>query len=171
MKFTFNKLGVALTTGILTLGLCLGSVGIANAAPTTNDSNTSTAISMTESVSQVNENPTYQRLSSLKKQQFSEILQGMKLTTTQQLALLEQYAQEHPQPPYGEAKWKTSVIKKIAKLIAAKVGAKSVSSIMDFLTGWEGQLQDGIQYYLEKYCHFNSTVAYWTAKTIVFLAF
>lgn len=38
-----------------------------------------------------------------------------------------------------------------------------------YLTNFEGYIETGLRNALVKYLHFNDTVAYWTAHTIVFI--
>ncbi|MEY8736513.1 hypothetical protein AB9M75_04525 [Lactobacillus sp. AN1001] len=67
--------------------------------------------------------------------------------------------------------WKTWIIKKAAQLLAAKLGSKSAADIANYLTGFEDDLQSGIQSYLTSRCGWNSNAAYWTAKSIIFAVF
>lgn len=70
---------------------------------------------------------------------------------------------------------KLAIVKKVAqavvKVLGAKMASKSVTDIVNFLTDFEGDIQTGIQSFLVQKLHFNSDVAYWTAKTVMFLVF
>ena len=63
------------------------------------------------------------------------------------------------------------IIIKAAKAIGIKISEKTFADFTDFLFDWQGNLQDGIESFLINYLKFNETVAYWTAKTIMFVAF
>lgn len=80
-------------------------------------------------------------------------------------------------------RWKVSAIIKVAKVagsvmekagktfgIKVLAGKTSVKALTNFLTEWEGKLQDGIEVFLVNR-GWPRTAAYWTAKTIVFVAF
>lgn len=112
----------------------------------------------------------YQSLTKDQKEEFNDIVNGLNLSYNEQVTLLNQYAKQHPSTKI-QTKWKTSIIKAIAKLIIAKTGEKSAADVTDFLFGWEGDLQSGIEHYLVHHEHWNKTVAYWTAKSIMFIAF
>jgi len=77
--------------------------------------------------------------------------------------------------PAVQARWKVAVIKAVfkaaAKVLGAKMGEKTLSDWVNYLTNFEGDMQDGIQSFLVTQMGWNSTAAYWTARTIVFLAF
>lgn len=77
--------------------------------------------------------------------------------------------------PAVQARWKISVIKAVfkaaAKVLGAKMGEKTLSDWVNYLTNFEGGMEDGIQSFLVNRMGWNSTAAYWTARTIVFLAF
>lgn len=122
-------------------------------------------------VSDIKSNQLYKQLSSDKKQEFNGLIKSKTFDNQELLQILQDREKEHPSSPLFHAEWKTSVIKTVAKLVASKVGEKSVSDVTDFLFSWEGPLQDGIEYYLIHYGHFNPTVAHWTAKSIMFIAF
>lgn len=64
-----------------------------------------------------------------------------------------------------------SVMKKAAKIFGVKLSEKGLASFADYLTEWEGKLEDGIESFLVSQWGWSSTAAHWTAKTIMFVAF
>ncbi|ARF67779.1 hypothetical protein B7C51_07950 [Paenibacillus larvae subsp. pulvifaciens] len=110
----------------------------------------------------------YKRLTKDKQKEFMEIVKGTNLNYQQQVQLLkdrENMGQEQ------EKTLKVSLIKKAAKILAAKLGEKSIADIADYLFDWEDNLQQGIENYLVDKAGWNTTVAHWTAKTIMFILF
>lgn len=130
-----------------------------------------TSFAAETTIEDITNNPVYRTLTDAQKQDFADISQGLNLSYTDQADLLNQYAANRPSTGRFQLQWKTTLIKAAAKLLAAKLGEKSIADFTDFLFGWEGSLQNGIQYYLIHYAHWNSTAAYWTAKSIVFILF
>lgn len=87
----------------------------------------------------------YKRLIKDKQKEFMEIVKGTNLNYQQQVQLLkdrENMGQEQ------EKTLKVSLIKKAAKILAAKLGEKSIADIADYLFDWEDNLQQGIENYL-----------------------
>lgn len=75
----------------------------------------------------------------------------------------------------GTAKWKVAILKKavkyVAKLVGAKLSAKTLTDFVNYLTGFEDNVQTGLEKGLVKYLHVNKAVAKWAAKTAMFIFF
>jgi hypothetical protein len=172
--FMHSKLVLKITA--LTIATTLSSVLVATSTSQVKaasfSGNTIVLNSSVEAkVSNIESEQLYKQLSSDKKQEFNKLIESKIFNNQELLQILQDREERHPSSPLFESKWKASVIKAVAKLVASKVGEKSVADVTDFLFSWEGPLQDGIEYYLIHYGHFNSTVAHWTAKSIMFIVF
>ncbi|CAK1250505.1 hypothetical protein [Fructobacillus fructosus] len=109
-------------------------------------------------------NDLYQQLDESDKEEFNQIINSLNLSEEEQIDLLQQRI-ENDVPSF---RWKTAIIKAAARILAAKLGEKSVADWTDFLFDWEDNFEGGIRYALIHYGNFNSTAAYWTARSIVF---
>lgn len=114
----------------------------------------------------------YQDLAFEKKIEFAELVKSENLSsTTQYQLLLDRYNISREATP----RWKTAVLKKAVKyaanLLKVKIGGKSLTSIVNYLTGFEGNIQKGMENGLVKYLHVNRTAAKWAAKTVMFIFF
>jgi hypothetical protein len=104
---------------------------------------------------------------------FNEIKQSGQFSEQQLNSVLKDKMNQSN--PMFAQKWKIALIKSAikygAKLIGKKLEGKTLTDAVNYLTGFEDNIQDGIQNTLVKYLHVNSNVAYWTAKTVVFVFF
>lgn len=114
------------------------------------------------------QNTHYKNLTDKQKVEFNEISKHLNLSAIEQEELLrEKYENDTAIAPRGV---KTSIIKKAAKLLAAKVGSATIAEVTDFLFGWQNDLQTGMEVFLINH-GWNKTVAHWTAKSIMFVLF
>lgn len=117
-------------------------------------------------------NSLYSRLSLEKKTEFQDLVNSGLFSNDEQHQILQDKIIQDNQI---SLRWKVSVIKSAAKyalkLVGSKLGEKSLADFIDYLTGFEGNIQKGIEKGLIKYAHVNKDVAYWAAKTVVFIFF
>lgn len=114
-----------------------------------------------------------------KEEQLMEIAKQLNLTEQEVQELRDLYNKHSSTTmPMGKIGIITKIVKvskpiiiKAAKAIGIKISEKTFADFTDFLFDWQGNLQDGIESFLINYLNFNETVAYWTAKTIMFVAF
>lgn len=116
----------------------------------------------------------YSELSSEKKQEFQDIVNTQGLNYSQQYQLLQD-RNAQTTPSRFPSKWKVSVLKKAveygAKILGAKMGEKTATDFVNYLTDFEGNIQTGLENGMVKYLHVNRTAAKWAAKTVVFVFF
>lgn len=71
--------------------------------------------------------------------------------------------------------WKITVIKEAikyaAKLLGKKLGEKTLADFVNYLTGFEDNIQQGLENGMVKYLHVSRSTAKWVAKTVVFIFF
>ncbi|MDA2566429.1 hypothetical protein PDQ34_21010 [Bacillus cereus] len=116
----------------------------------------------------INFNQLYNQLNENKKEEFLNIVRESNLSFQEQIQLL----QDRENSSYeATPRWKAAIIKKAAKLLAAKIGSKSVADITDYLFEWEDNLEQGMQNYLVYKLGWNKTAAHWTAKSVMFILF
>lgn len=134
-------------------------------AETTNTSPTTT------NTNDDQEDRLYNLLATSQQEEFNEIVKGAGLTKDQQVVLLTEKVSE--QRSSMQRGIKLDAVKEIAKYVAKITGksllSKPLKSFVNFITDYEGKAQTGIERGLIKYLHFNKTVAYWTARTVVFI--
>lgn len=114
----------------------------------------------------------YSELTPEKKSEFQKLIDSEKLTNEQQYQILQDtYTVNHQASP----RWKVAVLKQAikyaAKLVGTKLSEKGLADFVNYLTGFEDNIQSGLENGLVKYCHVNRTVAKWAAKTVVFIFF
>lgn len=133
----------------------------------------------------INETSTYNitekstLLSPQKEEQLMEIAKQLNLTEQEVQELRDLYNKHSSTTmPMGKIGIITKIVNvskpiiiKAEKAIGIKISEKTFADFTDFLFDWQGNLQDGIESFLINYLKFNETVAYWTAKTIMFVAF
>ena len=165
MKSTIKKLGISLGAASF-IGTTMATTVVNTFAATDN------------SVSNSNENQNdssygalYGSLTKDQQDEFDQIVNGAGLNEEQQNTLLQDKITEQNNNLTRGLKLET--IKKIAKYVAKITGnslkTKPLKAFVNFLTDYEGKAEDGIRYALIHYLHLNSTVAYWTARTVVFI--
>jgi len=115
----------------------------------------------------------YKKLTNSQKQEFNELVQGENLSYQEQVILLKEHEKYNPSSSqtHIHPMWKTAILKEIIKITAGVLGEKTAADLSDFLFGWEGSLQSGIEHYLVKKCGWNKTAAYWYAKSVIFILF
>ena len=165
MKSTIKKLGISIAAASF-IGTTMATTAVNTFAATDN------------SVSNSNKNQNdssyealYGSLTKDQQDEFDQIVNGAGLSKKQQNTLLQDKSTEqHNNLMRGV---KLDVVKQIAKYVAKITGkslaSKPLKAFINFLTDYEGKAEDGIRYALIHYLHFNSTAAYWTARTIVFI--
>ncbi|MCY9512239.1 hypothetical protein M5W68_20225 [Paenibacillus larvae] len=158
---------VKIVGSVLAATLVLSSIGGSYALA---NSSHSTGVKYTSSYEDgdITNHDLYKRLTKDKQKEFMEIVKGTNLNFQQQVQLLKDRKNMGQEQ---EKTLKVSLIKKAAKILAAKLGEKSIADIADYLFDWEDNLQQGIENYLVDKAGWNTTVAHWTAKTIMFILF
>lgn len=114
----------------------------------------------------------YNDLSDSKKSEFEDLVRGAGLTQNEQLQILkDKYTSDREATP----RWKAAVLKKgvefVAKAVGAKLGAKTLTDFVNYLTDFEDNIQEGLENGMVKFLGVNRTVAHWTAKTAMFIFF
>ena len=166
MKSTIKKLGISIAAA--------SSIGTAMTTTVVNTFAATDNYSVSNSNKKQNDSSYEALYGSLTKDQqdeFDQIVNGAGLSKKQQNTLLQDKSTEqHNNLMRGV---KLDVVKQIAKYVAKITGkslaSKPLKAFINFLTDYEGKAEDGIRYALIHYLHFNSTAAYWTARTIVFI--
>ncbi|MGG0256904.1 hypothetical protein ABEY61_28330 [Bacillus toyonensis] len=113
-------------------------------------------------------NHLYNKLSKNKKKEFLNIVKESNLNFQEQVQLLQDRKNNIHS---SQQRWKISIVKKAAQLLAIKIGSKSVADITDYLLSWEDDLQQGMENYLVYELGWDQSVAYWTAKSVMFIIF
>ncbi|EMF0060829.1 hypothetical protein PFZ79_002686 [Enterococcus hirae] len=71
--------------------------------------------------------------------------------------------------------WKVTLLKEAvkyaAKLLKRKIGEKTLADFVNYLTGFEDNIQQGLENGMVKFFHINRNTARWVAKTVVFIFF
>ncbi|MCH9265922.1 hypothetical protein [Pediococcus acidilactici] len=157
-----------------------GSVGpsITVLADNTNTEATNIPISSSE-YNQKNYQKLYNSLSPEKKKEFDEITKDQNLSPTQQYNILQErnnLTQDRTTLKQERTpQWKLTLLKKAvkygAKLIGKKLKNKTLASIVNYLTGFENNIQKGLEKAFIKYLHVSKSTAKWVAKTLVFIFF
>lgn len=152
---SFNK-AVILSLTFVTIGSSLSPV-------------TNVFASELSSVSISNENKDFDKyyndLSDSKKDEFRSLVKDANLSPDEQLQILkEKYEADREATP----RWKTAVVKKVAKWLAAKAGEKSIADITNYLFEWQDNLEQGAENWLVAH-GWNQTAAHWTVKTASFI--
>jgi hypothetical protein len=57
------------------------------------------------------------------------------------------------------------------KLLGAKIGAKTLADMVNYITDFESGLQSHMEKAFVKYLKVDKTTAHWVAKTIIFVFF
>lgn len=123
---------------------------------------------LNKSIVDIQTNDLFKKLNKEKQNEFIELAKELNLTYQEQIQFLQEKEASKNQLT---ARWKTAIIKKAAKLLAAKIGSKSVADITDYLFEWENDLQTGMENYLVYKLGWNRTAAHWTAKSVMFILF
>lgn len=114
----------------------------------------------------------YNHLSETDKETYNELIKHLDLNEQDKLLILREKATTNFEK---QLRWKISAVKKVAQVLAKflkSIGiSKGVVGITNYLFEWENDLQKGIEEFLYRYTPLNRTLAYWTAKTIMFIAF
>lgn len=116
-------------------------------------------------------NKLYSRLTPEKKTEFNQLVNAGSFSHGEQLEILKsKVANDNSDLQRGI---KLTVVKKIAlyvaKITGRSIASKPLKAFVNYLTDFEGKSETGIRNGLVKYLNFNSTAAYWTARTIVFI--
>lgn len=107
----------------------------------------------------------YNDLSDSKKAEFKNLVEGANLSKDEQLQILkEKYTADRQPTP----RWKSAVVKKVARWLAAKAGEKSIVDITNYLFEWQDNLEQGAENWLVNH-GWNRTAAHWTVKTASFI--
>ncbi|MED3352976.1 hypothetical protein P4388_31140 [Bacillus thuringiensis] len=165
MKMKIAGSILATTLAVSTIGSSYALADSPNTTPTkqqiTNQENTD-----------ITTHKLYKELDVDSQKLFIEIVNGANLPYPQQVQLLQdkdRFIEEENNSSMHT--WKTALVKKAAKLLAAKIGSKSVADITDYLFEWEDDLQQGMENYLVYKLGWNKTAAHWTAKSVMFILF
>ncbi|WP_159591064.1 hypothetical protein [Streptococcus halichoeri] len=120
----------------------------------------------TISATNINEfNKYYNDLSDNKKIEFKNLVKNANLSPEEQLQILkDKYNADRTPTP----RWKSAVIKKVARWLAIKAGTKSVSDITNYLFEWQDNLEQGAENWLVEQ-GWNRAAAHWTVKTASFI--
>ncbi|OTN82231.1 hypothetical protein [Enterococcus faecium] len=110
-------------------------------------------------------NKYYNDLSDSKKVEFKNLVEGANLSKDEQLQILKEKYTADREPTL---RWKTAVIKKVARWLAAKAGEKSIADITNYLFEWQDNLEQGAENWLVNH-GWNRTTAHWTVKTASFI--
>lgn len=117
-------------------------------------------------------NSLYDALSPNKKEEFNSLIQFSELTLQEKIEILNYKFQSDSQPT---ARWKVALVRKAlqygGKLIGAKLGEKTISDMINYITNYQGKVETAISNAFVKYVHLNRGVANWVAKTVVFIVF
>lgn len=112
----------------------------------------------------------YNSLSDEKKAEFAALVQENQLTADEQYQVLKDYVNKPLMP-----RWKLTVLKEAvkyaAKIVGAKIGEKTITDFVNYLTDFEDHIQDGLENGMVKYFHISRDTAHWAAKTVVFIFF
>ncbi|ANU71630.1 hypothetical protein [Enterococcus faecalis] len=146
------------------LGLTITTVGSA-VSPVTNVFASEAIEAYNSSKNSIELDKYFNDLSDSKKAEFRELVKGANLSPNEQLQILkEKYDSDREIAP----RWKTAVIKKVAKWLAAKAGEKSIADITNYLFEWQDNLEQGAENWLVDH-GWNRTAAHWTVKTASFI--
>ncbi|RMC41975.1 MULTISPECIES: hypothetical protein [unclassified Lactobacillus] len=167
------KLNKTVIAGLTTLALSPVATALGSGVLTTQVVHADTIAE--NQVTQKNNNnydSLYDNLTPEKKYEFQELVSANLYTSSEQHKFLQDKVDQDNQI---SLRWEVGVIKEAVKyavkLVGAKLGEKSLADFVDYLTGFEGNIQEGIEKGLIKYLHVNKNVAYWAAKTVVFIFF
>lgn len=105
---------------------------------------------------------------SLKQQnEFNEIKNSNVFTQDQLNEIMNDREQNNNPDRISFASAKNLILK-AAKYTGKHFAKPVIKGMIETLTKYKDKEQDGLQYVLVKYAHFNKTVAYWVARAIVF---
>ncbi len=118
----------------------------------------------------------YSMLTNDKKVEFTNLLKQHDFTWNEKIQLLQSHMQANENSEVITQKnWKITLLKKAikyaARLIGAKLGEKKLTDFVNYLTGFEDNIQQGLENGMVKFFHVNRNTARWVAKTVVFIFF
>ncbi|WP_419154233.1 hypothetical protein [Weissella viridescens] len=116
----------------------------------------------------------FKQLEPQDQKEFKAIVRGSNMSNTEQVSVLRDKLatyQDGSQPTTAGIKIGTvkAIAKYVAKYTGRSIASKPLKAFINYLTNYEGKAQSGIQNGLVKYLHMNKNVAYWLARTIVFI--
>lgn len=172
MKKSFEKLGIAIAA-VSFFGPIVTPTVTTVLADTVDVKNTKQQdLELSISVQKNNSyKDLYDSLSEDEQAEFHQIVAGAGLNDEQQISLLQDKVDAQRNSMLRGVKLDAvkAIAKYVAKVTGKSLASKPLKAFVNFLTNYEGKAEDGIRYALIHYLHFNSTAAYWTARTIVFL--